>query len=131
MQHDFFSQQRTNYLNYASFGSLVSYAMASAFSFDAYLRDRQGNSIDWWEDETKEVFVNKTNCILRQNGGDLKQLGSNMADLISVKTAYGAYKEWTKRHMIESELPAIKLTVDQLFWVFMAQNHCEKHKGRP
>lgn len=127
MQGEFFSQRRPNFVNYASFGSLVGYVVASVLAPDAfYSRDHHGNSIDWCNNEdSQQLFMNKTRCLMSENGGAI-----SLADLLAAKVAYGAYKEWAKRHSDELELPFLKLHSNQLFWVAIAQNQCVKYRGK-
>ena len=61
-----------------------------------------GNLQNWWDDETKAKFLNKTQCIINQYGNySVEELeaslngittqGENIADNGGVKEAYKAY----------------------------------------
>ena len=62
-----------------------------------------GNLQNWWDDETKAKFLNKTKCIIDQYSKyEVKELdvslngvttqGENIADNGGVKVAYKAYR---------------------------------------
>lgn len=136
LQGNIFGTKRPNFLNYASFGSIVAYAISSAFSLVTHLRDKHGNSVTWWEDETHENYINKTKCIENQyktfsNESKIVEnaVNSLVADMLSIKAAYLSYKDWSKRHFDELGLPFMKFTPSQLFWIALGQNHCSNGEG--
>lgn len=137
LQGEIFGVKRPNFLNYASFGSIVAYAISSAFSLMTHLRDKHGNSVTWWENETHESFMNKTKCVEEQyktfnNASKNVQhvVNALIADMLSMKAAYLSYKDWSKRHSDELGLPFLKYTPSQLFWISLGQNHCSNIGGK-
>lgn len=126
MQDHIFNEARPKFLNYASFGSIIAYTMSSAFSFTSHLRDKYGNSVNWWQPDTLEEYLNRTKCLQNEL---ITNLDTITTDLLSIKTSYLAYKDWAKRHYDELSLPFLKLNANQLFWVVTAQNHCDRGKG--
>lgn len=136
LQGEVFSTKRPNFLNYASFGRIVAYAISSAFSLVTHLRDKYGNSVTWWEDKTHDNYINKTKCIEEQykhfyikSKNDENVVNSLVADMLSMKAAYLSYKDWSKRHFDELGLPFMKFTPSQLFWISLGQNHCSNTQG--
>uniref|UniRef100_A0A336MYA2 CSON008347 protein n=1 Tax=Culicoides sonorensis TaxID=179676 RepID=A0A336MYA2_CULSO len=138
LQSSFFGVKRLNYLNYASFGSIVAYAISNSFSLLGHLRDQHGNLVTWWEDDTYEHYINKTKCLKTQydnyheNNKTItitdRIISSLFSDTFSSKASYLAYKDWSKRHSDELGLPFIKLTPIQLFWISLGQMHCSNSK---
>ncbi len=64
--------------------------------------DAEGNLKDWWEEETKEKFLDKAECIIWQYGNytarsvnlalsGINTQGENIADNGGIKEAYRAY----------------------------------------
>lgn len=137
LQGDIFGAKRPNFLNYGSFGSIVAYAISSAFTLITHSRDKHGNSVTWWEDETHESYINKTKCIEKQyktfsnaSRNFENAVNSLVADMLSMKAAYLSYKDWSKRHLDELGLPFLKFTPSQLFWISLGQIHCSNIEGK-
>ncbi|MBZ3882460.1 Membrane metallo-endopeptidase-like 1, partial [Sciurus carolinensis] len=55
-------------------------------------------------------------------------LGENIADNGGVRQAYKAYLKWTKEGGKDQQLPGLKLTCDQLFFVNYAQVWCGSYR---
>lgn len=122
MQGTFFSQRRPNYINYGSYGALVGHPIASSLIQLSKQKKIVHNLTQFWDSNQQEVYQNTTICGDMPSGVD----SDSFADLIAVKAAYLAYKDWAKRHYDESDLPFIKFSPLQNFWIAMAQNHCMK-----
>lgn len=134
LQSNIFGAKRPNFLNYASFGSIVAYAISSAFSLMS--KDKKRNSVTL-EDEIYDNFLNRTKCIEDQykmvhnetrNYENI--INSLVADMISMRASYLSYKDWSKRHIDELGLPFLRFTPNQLFWIRLVQNHCNKDRSK-
>ena len=64
-----------------------------------------GNLVDWWEPATKQSYLKKAQCIIRQYENytiphlglrlnDINTQGENIADNGGIKEAYRAYGGW-------------------------------------
>ncbi|KAL3283408.1 hypothetical protein HHI36_006553 [Cryptolaemus montrouzieri] len=139
LQGIFFNKNRPGYLNYGAIGSIVGHEIVHAFDDQGSQFDKDGNLRNWWEEETKEAFVEKTKCFIQkfnnmrvieigQNVSGERTLGENIADNGGTKQAYLAYEEWVKNNGEEYKLPGLKYTPKQLFWIAGAQNWCSKER---
>ncbi|KAH9628009.1 hypothetical protein HF086_017984 [Spodoptera exigua] len=103
--------------------------------------DRNGNLVDWWQEMTKQKYLEKARCIIDQysnytvaevglklNGVNTQ--GENIADNGGIKEAYYAYQAWTHRHGDEARLPGLeKYTPKQLFWLSAANTWCSVYRN--
>jgi len=90
----------------------------------------KGNARNWWKNETKSKYIEKGQCMIKQYkdyelsdghriNGDLT-LKENIADNGAVKEAYHAYIKYIDRNGEELQLPGLKYTPKQLFWISAA-----------
>lgn len=97
--------------------------------------DSKGNLIDWWQEDTKKAYLEKAQCIIEQYGNytepsvgmhlnGINTQGENIADNGGVITAYRAYQKWSKDNGPEQPLSGLNFTVNQLFWLSLAQSWC-------
>ncbi|KFM81410.1 Endothelin-converting enzyme 1, partial [Stegodyphus mimosarum] len=49
----------------------------------------------------------------------------NVADNVGLRAAYLAYQSWVRSNTNERNLPGLKYTPDQLFWISAANVYCE------
>ncbi|XP_035222103.1 endothelin-converting enzyme homolog, partial [Stegodyphus dumicola] len=85
--------------------------------------------------ETKELFKEKTCCFIEQyenytddNGMQINGISTeraNVADNVGLRAAHLAYQTWVRRNTNERNLPGLKYTPDQLFWISAANVYCE------
>lgn len=54
-------------------------------------------------------------------------LAENISDNEGIRTAYRAYKAWTREHGPEERLPGLDYTPEQLFWISAANSWCSKY----
>ena len=102
LQGVFFSSGRPNYLNYGAIGWVIGHEISHGFDDQGRQFDKEGNLEDWWEEETKERYLAKTQCIVSQYGNyslggiavnGISTQGENIADNGGLKEAYRAYSE--------------------------------------
>lgn len=124
MQGSFFSQRRPNYVNYGSYGTLVGWSIANSLMHVKSHRNNYENLLQFLDDSVEQAYSNASN-IYNVSSQAIKPI---IMDVIAVKIAYLAYKDWIKRHN-ELGLPFIKLSPLQTFWVAFAQNYCLKIDG--
>lgn len=139
LQGDFFSNDRPRYMNYGAIGWIIGHEITHAFDDKGRQFDGDGNLVEWWKPETKEKFIKKIECIIKQYGnytvGGVKlkldgrrTQGENIADNGGIKESYLAYQEWVKRNGQEPRLPGLDYTPSQLFWMSAAQMWCTQYR---
>lgn len=125
-------------MNFGSLGWVLGHELTHGFDTIGSQFDEAGNFQNWWDEETKARFNEKTSCFIEQYSkynyteakvsvnGDITK-DENIADNGGLKVAYAAYKKWVKDHSEEEPLPGLNYTPNQLFWLAAAQNFCEKN----
>ncbi|CAH1183162.1 unnamed protein product [Phaedon cochleariae] len=139
LQGVFFNNDRPRYMNYGAIGFVIGHEITHGFDDQGRQFDKNGNLVDWWQEETKKAFVEKAQCIIDQYGNysvpELKlnlngvnTQGENIADNGGLKEAYLAYQKWVKRFGEEPKLPGMKYTPNQMFWISAANTWCSKYR---
>jgi neprilysin len=122
-------------MKYGSIGHVIGHEIIHGFDNSGIEFNSEGAREDWWLPTTRKVFVKKTQCIVKQYGNFVEPLTNlkvngeltlpdNIADNGGINIAYGAYKNWVKKHEVEDSLPGLDFTPHQLFWLSSAQNWC-------
>ncbi|KAF9417630.1 hypothetical protein HW555_005337 [Spodoptera exigua] len=141
LQGAFFSAKRPAYMNYGAIGFVIGHEITHGFDDQGRQFDRNGNLVDWWQEMTKQKYLEKARCIIDQysnytvaevglklNGVNTQ--GENIADNGGIKEAYYAYQAWTHRHGDEARLPGLeKYTPKQLFWLSAANTWCSVYRN--
>merc|ERR1719200_81897 len=94
----FFQEDRPLYMNYGAIGVVVGHEITHGFDDAGSQNDAYGVLVDWWEPETKQHYVEKTQCVIDQfsnytvdvlgetlNLNGINTQGENVADLGGVK----------------------------------------------
>lgn len=121
-----------NLFSKSSFNFLI---FLDGFDDEGRQFDMDGNLVDWWEEETKQAYVENANCIIEQYDNctepnvDMKlnginTQGENIADNGGFKQAYLAYKSYVDKNGEEPKLPGLDYDPKQLFWIAAAQTWC-------
>lgn len=55
-------------MNYGAIGQIIGHEITHGFDDQGRQFDAEGNLKDWWMANTKEKFLNKTQCIIKQYG---------------------------------------------------------------
>ncbi|XP_019757684.2 neprilysin-2 isoform X2 [Dendroctonus ponderosae] len=140
LQGVFFSADRPRYMNYGAIGFVIGHEITHGFDDQGRQFDKEGNLVDWWQEETKKAFVQKAQCIIDQYGNytvpelklnlnGINTQGENIADNGGVKEAYLAYQKWTKRNGVEPQLPGLNYTPNQMFWISASNSWCAKYRS--
>lgn len=99
--------------------------------------DKEGKFVGWWKPETKKRYLKRAKCIINMeiisqkkslNLDGLNTLRKNIADNGGIKKAYYAYKEWVKRNKPEQRLPGLLYSLEQMFWISVANSWCTKDR---
>ncbi|KAF5269286.1 hypothetical protein FQR65_LT02587 [Abscondita terminalis] len=140
LQGAFFDSNRPNYMNYGALGYVIGHEITHGFDDEGRQFDKDGNLNDWWSQNTTDMFKEKAECIVRQyenyvypeigkkiNG--INTQGENIADNVGIKVSYLAYRNWVKENGVESKLPGLDYTPNQMFWITAAQLWCSKYRS--
>ncbi|XP_045470626.1 neprilysin-2-like [Harmonia axyridis] len=139
LHQPFFDNDRPKYLNYGAIGFVVGHEIIHGFDDQGRQYDKSGNLVDWWEPASNKSFQERADCLIQQyanytndkinmslNG--INTQGENIADNGGIKLAYVAYQKWLHRNKPEPQLPGLKYTPQQLFWISAANIWCSKER---
>ncbi|MFZ1669749.1 MAG: M13 family metallopeptidase, partial [Candidatus Nanopelagicales bacterium] len=128
LQPPFFNAQADDAINYGAIGAVIGHEISHGFDDKGSQYDGLGNLVDWWTDEDRNAFAERTNALVAQYAeyepvaghclnGELT-LGENIADVSGVAVALRAYQ-----HSLAGKPgPVIGgLTADQRFFASYAQ----------
>ncbi|GFT19377.1 neprilysin-2 [Nephila pilipes] len=138
LQNAFFNKDRPHYMNFGAIGYVIGHEITHGFDDRGRQFDKDGNNVNWWDTTTDELFKKKARCIIEQYGNytaenglnvnGINTQGENIADNGGLKEAYWAYHSWVKDHGAEPQLPGLKYTPSQLFWISAANVWCGKYR---
>uniref|UniRef100_A0A646QJ69 Neprilysin n=1 Tax=Hemiscolopendra marginata TaxID=943146 RepID=A0A646QJ69_9MYRI len=141
LQLPFFDWKRLAAINFGMIGAIIGHEIGHAFDNYGSRYDEKGNLINWWTNQTREIFDQKAECFIKQyskycpedrqaeeykcvNG--TRTVGENLADSTGLKAAYEAYQLWTGKHGKEKRLPGLEeYSPEQLFFISYSYLWCE------
>ncbi len=102
LQPPFFNMEADDAVNYGAIGAVIGHEMGHGFDDQGSKFDGDGNLKNWWTDEDRRKFKERTAQLVKQYGdykplpdmhinGELT-LGENIGDLAGVTIAYKAYR---------------------------------------
>lgn len=130
LQPPFFNEHADDAVNYGGIGSVIGHEIGHGFDDQGSTCDGDGRLINWWTDEDRQAFEQRTKALIHQyneleppqapghhvNGA--LTIGENIGDLGGLSIAYRAYKIATAGRQIE---PIDGLTAEQrLFFGYAA-----------
>ncbi len=128
LQAPFFDPHADAAVNYGGIGAVIGHEMGHGFDDQGSKSDGNGEQRDWWSEDDKAAFKERTAALVAQysefepleglfvNGA--LSLGENIGDLTGVTMAYAAYKN----SLGGEEAPIIDgFTGDQRFFLAYAQ----------
>lgn len=72
-------------MNYGAIGFVIGHEITHGFDDQGRQFDKEGNLVDWWQDETKKAFMEKAQCIIDQYGNyTVPELKLNVSTSISL-----------------------------------------------
>ena len=128
MQPPFFDGEIDDPVNYGAMGAVIGHEFMHGFDDKGSQFDAQGNMANWWTDEDRRLFEERTQKLVNQYGDfvavdDLHvngklTLGENIGDLAGLTMAYHALKA-----ALEKNDPGVidGFTPDQRFFLSWAQ----------
>jgi putative endopeptidase len=134
LQPPFFNMAADDAVNYGAIGAVIGHEMGHGFDDQGSKYDGDGNLNNWWTDQDREKFKERTQALVDQfakfqvfddlNVNGELTLGENIGDLTGLTIAYRAYKI----ALNGKEAPALDgMTGDQRF--FMGYGQVWKYKA--
>ncbi|XP_054081117.1 neprilysin-4-like [Zeugodacus cucurbitae] len=126
-------------VKFGTLGALVGHELIHAFDDTGRRFDKDGNSRDWWDEKSTEIFLERTECFSNQysqyeyGGRKLPKSVSqseNIADNGGMRLAYDAYLRWYEDADRAGDdvgmetLPQFPYNYKQLFFISFAQIWC-------
>ncbi|XP_053947086.1 membrane metallo-endopeptidase-like 1 [Anastrepha ludens] len=126
-------------VKFGTLGALVGHELIHAFDDTGRRFDKYGNSRDWWDEKSTQIFLNRTACFSNQYSkykyGDQflpksVSQSENIADNGGMRLAYHAYMRWYEdavRANVDvstEQLPNFPYNYKQLFFISFAQIWC-------
>ena len=86
LQGVFFNSERPKYMNYGAIGWVIGHEITHGFDDQGRQFDKHGNLLDWWQEETKQKYFDRTKCIISQYGNySLPELGNLVVNGVSTQ----------------------------------------------
>lgn len=144
LQAPYFQPQLPNSMRFATIGQKLAETIASAFDDFGWTTDLAGHNN--WDAITAVEFYKRANCLRQQVGNYLTNVADSfrnatktrelIAKSSAVNIAFNAYLNWlnyqnpNNDHGVLSRetLPELNFTNTQLFFISLAQMHCEAKK---
>ena len=115
---------------------MIGHEITHGFDDSGMQFDKEGNSVNWWAEDTFKKFKERAQCIIDQysnftneetglhlNGAATQ--GENIADNGGMYEAIGAYRSWVKDNGAEKTLPGLgNYTAEQLFYISFGNIWC-------
>uniref|UniRef100_A0ABD2WDE5 Neprilysin-2 n=1 Tax=Trichogramma kaykai TaxID=54128 RepID=A0ABD2WDE5_9HYME len=139
LQGAFFSDDRPKYMNYGAIGFVIGHEITHGFDDQGSQFDKDGNLAEWWAKPTKEQYLKRADCVIKQysnytsaeaglNLNGINTQGENIADNGGIKEAYLAYNEYVRQTGAEPRLPGLDFTNQQMFWISAANTWCSVYR---
>jgi len=135
LQPPFFQLNADDAINYGAVGGVIGHEISHGFDDSGSQFDGNGNLVDWWTDDDRAAFDERTSVLVEQFNafepiegmhvnGELT-LGENIGDLSGVTMAYRAYV----RSLDGKEAPVIDgFTGAQRFFIGYAMSRKGKYQ---
>lgn len=131
LQPPFFDPFADPAVNFGAIGGVIGHEMGHGFDDQGSRSDAQGVLRNWWTDQSREQFEQRTAALVEQYNGfsplpnmtvnGALSLGENIGDLGGLSIAHHAYKMYLEDHH-NGEAPVLDgFTGDQRFFLAWAQ----------
>jgi len=131
LQPPFFDAKADDALNYGGIGAVIGHEMMHGYDDEGAQFDAKGNFKNWWTDEDKKKFEERTARLVKQfddyvaiDGLHVKgqlTLGENIADLGGVNISYDALQMALKKNPEEAGKKIDGYTENQRFFMNFGQ----------
>ncbi|KAF7279498.1 hypothetical protein GWI33_007175 [Rhynchophorus ferrugineus] len=86
------------------------------------------SNMKYFADDFKCPVGSKMNPVKKCQLNGINTQGENIADNGGIKEAYLAYQNWIRRNGKEPQLPGLKYTPNQMFWISASNTWCSKYR---
>ncbi|RWS23002.1 hypothetical protein B4U80_09308 [Leptotrombidium deliense] len=139
LQPPFYFNSAPIAMNFAGIGTVIGHEMVHGFDYDGSMYDDKGDYKNWWQNETRKLYDEKTECFRRQYSDIIEPvtrkhvngsltIGDNLADNVGLQLSYKAYKMYaaTKDSKMDLKLPESmeSYSKEQLFFISFANLWC-------
>ncbi len=134
LQPPFYYKGGDDAANYGGIGAVVGHELTHGFDDQGSQYDGQGNLRNWWTEDDRKKFVQRTDCVVDEYGNfvavdDVKQngkltLGENAADNGGLRLAYMALEDALDRGDVK-KTKIDGFAPEQRFFIAWAQVWCE------
>ena len=141
LQPPFFNPDADDAVNYGAIGVVIGHEMTHGFDDQGSLFDKDGNMNNWWTDEDRAAFVEKTHVLADQfsavevlpgvHANGRYTLGENIGDHGGLSIAYTAMENAIKGQgetLIDGFTPAQRFYLS--YGIIWAQNITDQEKAR-
>jgi len=127
-------------MNYGGIGMVIGHEITHGFDDQGRQFDKDGNLVEWWNQDVTEAFTDKAQCIIDQYGNyvmpqinrtlnGVNTQGENIADNGGIKQAFNAYKAYEEKHGPGQRLPGLEtFNSKKLFFMAFGQIWCSAYK---
>ena len=132
LQPPFYDNKADDAMNFGGIGAVIGHELTHGFDDQGSQFDAQGNLRNWWTDQDKKEFDQRTSCVADQYSGytavdDVKvngrlTLGENTADNGGLRVAYMALMNPLAG---KDPAPVDELTAKQRFFLGWANGWCQ------
>ena len=89
LQGVFFNSERPRYMNYGAIGWVIGHEITHGFDDQGRQFDKDGNLLDWWQEETKQKYLARTKCVISQYANySLPELGNLVVNGVSTQVRH-------------------------------------------
>ena len=79
-------------MNYGAIGWVIGHEITHGFDDQGRQFDKNGNLLDWWQEETKQKYLARTRCVISQYANySLPELGNLVVNGVSTQVRHLAY----------------------------------------
>ena len=91
-------------MNYGAIGQVIGHETTHGFDDKGSQLDKDGNLFDWWQQKTKENFLQRAQCIIQQyRNYRVTEVGLNVSKQVKISISAIKIKivSSLKRHLLE------------------------------
>ncbi|XP_032970185.1 membrane metallo-endopeptidase-like 1 isoform X2 [Rhinolophus ferrumequinum] len=118
LQPPFFSKEQPQALNFGGIGMVIGHEITHGFDDNGRNFDKDGNMLDWWSNFSAQHFRKQSECMVYQYANYSWDLAEGQ----------NAYRKWVADGGKNQQLPGLKMTYDQLFFINYAQVWCGSYR---
>ena len=121
--------------SFGRLGAILGHEIGHAFDATGRHMDAQGAWRNWWSSDSAAQYERRASCFVAHYEGysglegtpvdGVRTLTENMADVVGIRMAFSAYRDWMLEHEPSAAPHVPPLANEQLFFVSYAQLWCD------